>query len=246
MSIRIGFDMDGVVADFASAYREIERKLFKGAGPGRPDEPEREEEAREQRVRRATGDHADAPGETPAESHPPHEMRRRRDLVWKEIERTPNFWATLRPIEEGGVARIHTLMLRYRWEVFFITQRPPTEGETVQRQSQQWLVRQGFDLPSVLVIGGSRGAAAAALRLTYHVDDSPQNCMDVRSQSTARPVLIVPGNDAASIASARKLGIASAASLSLCLDLLEKASAAQSQPGMLDRLAALVGWKTKN
>lgn len=245
MSIRIGFDMDGVVADFTSAYREVERRLFKGATPSRADEPEREEEAREQRASRIAADQADAPGETPAESHPPHEMRRRRDLIWKEIERTPDFWTTLRPTDPGGVARIHKLMLRYRWEVFFITQRPATEGETVQRQSQQWLVRQGFDLPAVLVIGGSRGAAAAALRLTYHVDDSPQNCIDVRSQSTARPVLIVPDTDAVTIEGARKLGIASAASLSACLDLLEEASGAHSQPGLLERLAALVGWNRR-
>ena len=47
-------------------------------------------------------------------------------------------------------------MIRHRWEVFFITQRPATEGQTVQRQTQRWLVEQGFDLPSVLVISGSR------------------------------------------------------------------------------------------
>lgn len=44
------------------------------------------------------------------------------------------------------------MMLRHPWEVFFITQRPATEGETVQRQTQKWLVQQGFDLPSVIVI----------------------------------------------------------------------------------------------
>jgi hypothetical protein len=243
MSIRIGFDMDGVIADFATAYRDVERRLFAGASPGRPDEPEREEEAREQRASRGAADQTDRPGETPAESHPPHELRRRRDLVWKEIERTQNFWTTLRPLEDGGVRRIHQLMLRHRWEVFFLTQRPATAGDTVQRQSQRWLVQQGFDLPSVLVIGGSRGAAAAALRLSYHVDDHPQNCIDVRSESTARPLLIVPEDDAAIINSARKLGIGAAASLSACLDILEEASAAHSQPGLFERLAALVGWR---
>ena len=73
------------------------------------------------------------------------------------------------------------MMLEQHWEVFFITQRPATRGETVQRQTQRWLVAQGFDLPSVLVIAGSRGAAAGALRLDYHVDDLAQNCVDVLS-----------------------------------------------------------------
>ena len=83
-------------------------------------------------------------------------------------------------------------MLRHRWEVFFITQRPFTAGETVQRQTQRWLVAQGFDLPSVLVLHGSRGTAAAALRLDYHVDDRPQNCIDVSVDSNAKTILIVP------------------------------------------------------
>ena len=55
--------------------------------------------------------------------------------------------------------------------------------------------RAGFDLPSVLVLAGSRGAAAGALRLDYHVDDSAQNCLDVIADSSARPILIVPDND---------------------------------------------------
>jgi hypothetical protein len=238
MTIRVGFDMDGVVADFATAYREVERRLFGEKTIGRTDEPEREERAREKRESRAARER----GETPAELHPPHELRRRRDLIWKEIQATPDFWVSLRPIEETGVRRIYDLMLAHRWEVFFITQRPNTAGETVQRQSQRWLVEQGFDLPSVLVIGGSRGAAAAALRLSYHVDDNPQNCSDVKSESTARPLLIAPDSDPLMVDGARKLGIGMVPSLAACLDILEQASAAESQPGLLERLAALVGW----
>ena len=240
MSIRVGFDMDGVIADFAAAYREVERGLFGSTG-GRAGEPEREEEAREHRER--AGDRTEAAGETPADSHGPTELRRRQDLIWKAIEATPDFWASLRPLEESGVRRIHELMLRHRWEVVFLTQRPATAGDTVQRQTQRWLVQQGFDLPSVLVISGSRGAAAAALRLSYHVDDNPQNCFDVRTESQALPLLIVPDDDPVAVANARKLGIGVASSLSAALEILEKASAAQSQPGLLERLAALVGWR---
>jgi len=55
----------------------------------------------------------------------------------------------------------------------------------------------------VLVLGGSRGAAAGALRLSYHVDDSPQNCLDVISESSAQPILIVPDDDETTVTSAR-------------------------------------------
>src|SRR4029453_4241615 len=83
-----------------------------------------------------------------------YEQRRRREAVWAEIQATPDFWTTLQPIAEGGARRVHALMLQHRWEVFFITQRPATAGETVQRQTQRWLVDQGFDYPSVRVIPG--------------------------------------------------------------------------------------------
>lgn len=241
--IRIGFDMDGVVADFATAYRAVEQRVLGAAATGRAASPEREEAAQANRESGAGGDRAEAPGETPAESQTPHEMRRRHDVIWKAIQATPDFWTTLQPLEDGAVRRIHECMLRHRWEVAFLTQRPSTAGDTVQRQTQRWLVKHGFDLPSVLVIAGSRGAAAAALRLSYHVDDDPQHCLDVQNESTVRPLLIVPDQDRDTMLQARRLGIGTAASLGACLDILEQASAAHANPGLLERLAALVGWR---
>ena len=246
--------MDGVLADFAQAFHAVESGLF-GAGPelspGEPEKEEAEQAAAEERE--AAAEAPPAPAEAGSKSwteedfhtarKAARESRRRRDAIWNAIQKTPDFWMTLRPIEEGAVRRIHALMLQHRWEVFFITQRPATDGDTVQRQTQRWLVKEGFDLPSVLVLGGSRGAAAGALRLTYHVDDSAQNCLDVVSDSRAKPILIVPDNDPTTIASARKLGIATAQSLSKCLDLLEKATVARTQPGLLARIATMVGWR---
>lgn len=231
MPLRIGFDMDGVLADFARAYYDVEVRLFGPEAPSQPSDPEKEESAESAPQRE----------EAVAQERPPY--RRRHDAVWQAIRATPDFWMTLQPTEPGIVKRIHEMMLRHRWEVFFITQRPATDGQTVQRQTQKWLVAQGFDLPSVIVINGSRGAAAGAMRLDYHVDDSPTNCVDVKSESNARPLLIVPDGDPATVASARNLGIGSARTIGECLDILEQATKVHSQPKLLERIAALVGWR---
>jgi hypothetical protein len=242
MTLRIGFDMDGTLADFGRAFHDVEARLF-GPGPGiREGQPEREEEAQSHPSKStlaavATEEDAAVAGMSQAE------LRRRRAAIWKVIQETPDFWRTLKAMDEGAVERIHRLMLQHKWEVFFITQRPYTDGDTVQRQTQKWLVEQGFDLPSVLVLGGSRGAAAAALRLDYHVDDSAQNCVDVISDSLARPILIVRDTDEIGIASARQLGVGTARSISESLDVLERATAAHTQPGLLERIAAMVGWR---
>lgn len=238
MPLRIGFDMDGTLADFESAFHEVEVRLFGRDSHLEAGQPERESEEPVSDVddeRRRDDDRRD-------KQQVLARGRRRRDQIWDEIRKTPNFWNTLKPLDPAAVRRVYDLTLRHKWEVFFITQRPYTEGETVQRQTQRWLVEQGFDLPSVLVIGGSRGAAAAALRLDYHVDDSAQNCLDVGAESGAKPILLVPDQNDATITQARKLKIGTAPSIAAALDVLDKATLARTQPTILDRIAAIVGW----
>ncbi len=238
----------------AHAFHAVESRLFRAGpelSPGQPEREEAEQAAAEERLAARGGspppDKA-APKSTPVEDFhtarkAARELRRRRDAIWDAIQKTPDFWMTLKPIEDergapdplaDDAAPVGSVLHHAA---------AGDRGDTVQRQTQRWLVKQGFDLPSVLVLGGSRGAAAGALRLTYHVDDSAQNCLDVVSDSRAKPILIVPDNDAATITSARKLGIGTAQSIGECLDVLEKATTAQTQPGILARIATMVGWK---
>lgn len=242
MPLRIGFDMDGVLADFSTAFHEVEVRLFGRGRPIRPDLPEEAEE--KQSGRSATGPHLrQGSGGQALGAGSGDDTHRRSEAIWNVIRSTPGFWTTLKPLDPTAVRRIRDEMIRHRWEVFFITQRPETVGETVQRQTQRWLLAQGFDVPSVLVIGGSRGAAAKALRLDYHVDDSAQNCLDVMSEGHAKPILIVPSSNEAMARRARSLGIGVAETIGDGLDILDQVSVAGEEPGVLQKLAAAVGWK---
>jgi hypothetical protein len=193
LALRIGVDLDGTLADLSTAYHDVAQKLF--GDPRAIDDDEVIENSEEEQAQDEQGKLAAARQET-----------QERDLIWQTIRRTEDFWLNLQPIEPGVIAQLNEQSLRERWEVFFITQRPSTAGQTVQRQSQQWLERQGFDRPSVLTLSGGRGRAAAALELSVLIDDLPKNCLDAVAESSCRPLLIL--RDAQNSAEvARRLGI---------------------------------------
>lgn len=143
-------------------------------------------------------------------------------LVWDAIRSIDNFWVGLEPIEPGIVRRLFDTSKRARWEVFFITQRPGTAGDSVQRQTQEWLMRHGFDMPSVLTVPGSRGRAAHALDLDFLIDDLPRNCVDVASESRCRPLLVSRLGDVEVEHTAQRFKIAVVHSVSDALDIIEE------------------------
>jgi 5'(3')-deoxyribonucleotidase len=235
LPLRIAFDMDGTLADLSSAYAEVEERLF-GAADEESKHPA--PEVREQEQQTAAAAAAARADETPRLTLTPS-----REQVWRTIEATPDFWTTLKPLEQGAVERLYELTSELKWEVFFITQRPATAGGTVQWQTHQWLVEQGFKTPSVIPLSGGRGRAAAALRLDYLIDDTPQNCVDVLSDSSTRAILLVDADEAPAEASARRLGIGVARNVYEVLDLLMQANAARANPTLFEKLRKLVGWK---
>jgi hypothetical protein len=232
-ALRIAFDMDGTLADLSSAYAEVEERLFGAVDvDAKHPEPEAREAEQHELERRAD----DRRAISRMASH-------HRERVWSAIEETPNFWTTLKPLENGAVQKLYDLTGEHNWEVFFITQRPATAGGTVQWQTHKWLVEHGFKTPSVIPLSGGRGRAASALRLDYLVDDTPQNCVDVLSDSSTRAILLVAPDDPYAETSARRLGIGVAHSVHEALDLLVQATAARTNPSLFEKLRKLVGWK---
>jgi hypothetical protein len=185
MSLRIACDLDGTLADMGAALQREAERLF-GEGV--------DVRATSRRVpRRAAGVPSVGP-EDQSESRAAARLRPLDDgeerRLWRHVRESDNFWETLQEIEPGAVARLAATAAVQGWEILFITQRPSTAGDTTQVQSQRWLQAHGFELPSVCVVSESRGKVAAALTLDAVIDDRPEYCLDVTSDSSAKPVLV--------------------------------------------------------
>lgn len=237
--MRIAFDLDGVLADLHAPFVQAAVQLF----------PELDRTAiRAQDIGASPPDSDDAAalaGEAPEATEDVPMSSSQTAAVWRHLGGVPDFWEGLKEIEPGAIARLARVAEQRRWEVLFITSRPRSAGRTVQRQSQRWLERCGFPLPSLYVVHGSRGQIAAALQLDIVVDDRPDNCLDVVLESRAGAILVWRGNQAAVPASARRLGIAVAGTVAESLDAIVEAETLDTDGTFLDRLRRLFGLKTR-
>lgn len=228
MPLRIAFDMDGVLADMERALaREAEAASGDAAAPN-PREP------------------PDEGGDAPADAPPPTRLRltpRQERRLWARIAARENFWESLDEQEPGAVARLHTAAIAGRWEVMFLTSRPPTAGAPAQLQTQRWLAARGFPLPSVYVVAGSRGRIADALDLDVVVDDRPENCLEVVAHSRARAILVWRAGEHELPDAAKRLGIAVVSTVDRCVEILSQEDARPPRTGMLDRVMRRLGLK---
>jgi len=179
MGFRVAIDLDGTVADLSRAMHDVAKRKFRKLQEQEPPAPEPDVDGALPVDRPALSDldlsHADL------------------DRLWTHVLKIKNFWTTLEEMDAGVVARIQQLADERRWEVLFITTRPLAAGATTQVQSQEWLAAKGFRHPSVYVVKGSRGKVAAALDLDAVIDDRPENCLDVATESPAKAILVWRG-----------------------------------------------------
>ena len=195
MSLRLGFDIDGVLANFRAAFRTTAAKLVRGD------------------VGSVDSDDMDA--ESPLDAK---DVRR----VWDYIAKAPNWWMEIDAYEPEQIARLYGLTRAAGWEVFFMTKRPPSAGDSVQFQTQWWIERFGFYLPSVLTVPGSRGDVANALRLDLIVDDQLINCVEVVSASTTKAILMQRSPDTAHRDHAMSRGVGVVSSLADAIGVIER------------------------
>src|SRR5262245_2426544 len=166
--LRLGFDLDGVVADFRTAFLDLAAEVL---GPDA--------------IRSKSAPMPELNSVSAADAK----------RVWKVITDTSNWWLGLKAYEPDQIARLYQLARQFRWEVSFLTTRIPTAGDSVQFQSQEWLEAHGFYLPAVVTVPGSRGEIANALRLDVIIDDQFLNCMEILGASQAKTILILRMKD---------------------------------------------------
>lgn len=158
MSVRIGVDIDGCLANFNDSYidRIIEttgRNLF----PARP-------------------------FDIPCWYYPEHygyskeETRR----TWSTITSDAKFWQYL-PAYDWTMEclnKLNSLSVNGS-DVYFITSRP---GIKAKQQTEYWLRSHGYyGIPTVLICS-EKGQAASALDLSCYIDDRDVNVIDVTSK----------------------------------------------------------------
>lgn len=150
--MRLGIDVDGVLADFNTAF--IDRVI---AVTGRDLFPPR-------------------PFDIPTWNYPEHYgyTADETTTIWESIKADDAFWALLPEYADTRDLLERLWSMRWDHDIYFITARP---GVQAKQQTEHWLHHGGYDNPTVLITS-HKGLAAQTLGLHAYVDDRWENALD--------------------------------------------------------------------
>jgi uncharacterized HAD superfamily protein len=242
MPLRVGFDLDGTVADMYSALRREAIKLFGEDVLHSAPIASTPQDAKQEQTPQPKAEDEQT---TTLAIQELHLTARQQNQLWDHVKKIENFWTTLPELEPGIISRIAKAASERRWEIIFLTTRPATEGELVQLQSQRWLEAHGCQYPSVFVVQRSRGKIADALHLDAFVDDRPENCLDIAVESKAKVILVWHGKLSDVPAGAKRLGVRPVATITEALALLEQLDDIRKQPTMMRSIKRALGAATE-
>lgn len=157
--MKLGIDIDGVLARFESAFAPI---LTEFSGIDFP---------------------LDSPDFPPVWDWPQHYGATNKEVsaAWDRVKTGPWFWASLDELPQASQCLrwlnfLTTLALEGH-DVYFITHRM---GMNAKKATESWLARRGIENPSVLLVR-DKHLAAAALQLDVYIDDRLENVLDVNT-----------------------------------------------------------------
>ncbi len=167
--MRIGVDVDGVLADFNVAFIK--------------------------RIIRVTGQDLfpDRPFEIPMWDYPQHYGYTNAQIaaVWEDVKRDTCFWANLLPYTTTRRFFQDLDVMAPGSDVYFITNRT---GHLCRRQTENWLIAQGAGPRPLIVISGDKAGWCQALNLDIYIDDNFENAVAVGKTHTRSFLLNRPWN----------------------------------------------------
>jgi uncharacterized HAD superfamily protein len=165
--LRLGIDLDGVLANFTERFIEITNATYG--------------------LNLRTEDQTDwghtCLGITPAQE----------EEIWQTIKATKNFWETLNVLP--GTENLNRAA--HEHELFFITSRIPTAGLDVKTQSAFWLDEHFYiPYPSVIVVTDWKDKPALydALKLDGFIDDKPETVDEMLKRNQRIYIMDQPYN----------------------------------------------------
>jgi hypothetical protein len=166
--MRIGFDVDGVLANFFTAYEK-------------------------QVIEKANG--LDLFGQNkypdvlpPVWNWPEHYGYDNEIVskVWSYIKDNPIFWDTLTPLPALD------LLIDFDYvsnDLYFITDRP---GQGAQAVTANWLASELGFIPSLIISRKGKGLVANALDLDLYIDDKVENVLDCQEKAPEVRTYLAP------------------------------------------------------
>ncbi len=169
MSRVIGIDIDGVLADFTTAYVPLIQKVT-----GRELFPPH---WRQKATFPQTWDFDLDAGYTKAEL----------SEVWKVIKTSKTFWRDLKPLE-GAVTTIKHLnwLSERNTDIYFLTNRMGTHAKS---QTESWLYQCGMANPTVILVA-EKAPLVKALGIEAFIDDKPDTLNDVANHAQAHGLTV--------------------------------------------------------
>lgn len=196
--IRIGIDVDCVLAEFRSSFAQCAKDMF-----GKPENVN---------MPWTDWNMAERFGLTG------HQYGQ----VWERVQSTPNWWEDRPEVEKnyGATEYLYLLTKDRVINPFFMTARKETKaGDPIAIQTSRWLQKHGFETPAV-ICASDKNLLAYALHLDAFLDDRFENCRDVKLAGVKKVFMQVEANSIQHIPECGVLGITPVANVYESIEML--------------------------